>query len=63
MLGSLSIVIPVFNSEQSLPSLLARLNPLPPSPTQRSEGRALLVNHPELVDRAEILREKGTDRS
>jgi len=27
------------------------------------EGGALIVNAPELVDRAEILREKGTDRS
>jgi len=27
------------------------------------EGGALLVNHPELVLRAEIIREKGTDRS
>jgi dTDP-4-amino-4,6-dideoxygalactose transaminase len=27
------------------------------------EGGALLVNHPALVERAEIIREKGTDRS
>lgn len=27
------------------------------------EGGALIVNRPELVDRAEIIREKGTDRS
>lgn len=27
------------------------------------EGGALLVNHPDLVSRAEIIREKGTDRS
>lgn len=27
------------------------------------EGGALLVNHPELAQRAEIIREKGTDRS
>ena len=27
------------------------------------EGGALIVNQPELVDRAEIIREKGTDRS
>jgi len=46
-----------------LPILLARLKPLLPSPAQRGEGRALLVNHPELIDHAEILREKGTDRS
>ncbi len=27
------------------------------------EGGALLVNHPELIERAEIIREKGTNRS
>ena len=27
------------------------------------EGGGLLINHPELTDRAEIIREKGTDRS
>ena len=27
------------------------------------EGGALLINDPEYVERAEILREKGTDRS
>jgi len=27
------------------------------------EGGALLINHPELVERAEIIREKGTNRS
>ncbi len=27
------------------------------------EGGALIVNHPELIERAEILREKGTNRS
>jgi glycosyltransferase involved in cell wall biosynthesis len=37
MLGSLSIVIPVYNSEQSLPVLLARLEPLLPSLAERVE--------------------------
>lgn len=27
------------------------------------EGGALLINHPEMIERAEIIREKGTDRS
>ena len=30
---------------------------------QCGEGGALLVNHPELVQRAEIIREKGTDKN
>lgn len=37
MLDSLSIVIPVYNSEQSLPVLLARLEPLLPSLAERVE--------------------------
>src|SRR5678815_2058514 len=60
MLGSLSIVIPVYNSEQSLPILLARLEPLLPTLAERVE--VILVDDGSrdgtaaVVDREEGLR-------
>jgi len=46
MLGSLSIVIPIYNCDQSLPFLLARLEPLLPTLADAAGRRARVARQP-----------------